>query len=292
LIDHSEGFKRGVAGNHGDVGHWFPKHGKNMNTFGADVRDALAGTNATLAPSVPSKPAPNTGQPAQTNSTYPISETNIKAMVALGIVSTPQYWQGVNSVQWLNELMTNVGKAGVCDMRINNHIPNIDVALQTLVDAGVMNSPDYWRGIAEKKPVQYIDQLIINMANKCRIILEKIVHAEAQGEGLEGQELVANVIINREKDKRFPRGIYPVVFASGVNSAGKMVYQFSPIGDGAYARAKPSDSVKAAVTNVLNGKDASKGALYFCTKSSAAKGNWHETALKFLFEHRNHRFYL
>jgi hypothetical protein len=41
IIDHSEGSKKGIASNHGDVGHWFPKHGKSMNTFRADVAIAL-----------------------------------------------------------------------------------------------------------------------------------------------------------------------------------------------------------------------------------------------------------
>lgn len=37
VICHSEGHKRGVASNHGDVMHWFPKHGKSMDTFRKDV---------------------------------------------------------------------------------------------------------------------------------------------------------------------------------------------------------------------------------------------------------------
>ena len=41
IICHSEGYKQGVASNHGDVMHWFPKHGKSMDTFRADVKKAL-----------------------------------------------------------------------------------------------------------------------------------------------------------------------------------------------------------------------------------------------------------
>ena len=41
IICHSEGAKKGIASNHGDVMHWFPKHGKNMNTFRADVKKLL-----------------------------------------------------------------------------------------------------------------------------------------------------------------------------------------------------------------------------------------------------------
>ena len=38
IICHSEGHKRGIASNHGDVMHWFPKHGKSMDTFRKDVQ--------------------------------------------------------------------------------------------------------------------------------------------------------------------------------------------------------------------------------------------------------------
>ncbi len=41
IICHSEGYKQGVASNHGDVMHWFPKHGKSMDTFRADVKALL-----------------------------------------------------------------------------------------------------------------------------------------------------------------------------------------------------------------------------------------------------------
>lgn len=38
IICHSEGAQKGIASNHADVMHWFPRHGKNMNMFRADVR--------------------------------------------------------------------------------------------------------------------------------------------------------------------------------------------------------------------------------------------------------------
>lgn len=37
VICHSEGHDRGIASNHADVMHWFPRFGKNMDTFRADV---------------------------------------------------------------------------------------------------------------------------------------------------------------------------------------------------------------------------------------------------------------
>ena len=41
VICHSEGYNRGIATNHGDVMHWFPKHGKSMDTFRVDVKAAM-----------------------------------------------------------------------------------------------------------------------------------------------------------------------------------------------------------------------------------------------------------
>lgn len=45
VICHSEGYQRGVASGHADVMHWFPKHGKSMDTFRADVASAMGGSN-------------------------------------------------------------------------------------------------------------------------------------------------------------------------------------------------------------------------------------------------------
>lgn len=42
IICHCEGYKQGIASNHGDVMHWFPKHGKSMDTFRADVKALLS----------------------------------------------------------------------------------------------------------------------------------------------------------------------------------------------------------------------------------------------------------
>ena len=43
ILCHSEGYRKGIASNHADVMHWFPKHGKSMDTFRADVKARLNG---------------------------------------------------------------------------------------------------------------------------------------------------------------------------------------------------------------------------------------------------------
>lgn len=42
IICHSEGYRKGIASNHRDVMHWFPRHGKSMDTFREAVRLLLA----------------------------------------------------------------------------------------------------------------------------------------------------------------------------------------------------------------------------------------------------------
>lgn len=44
ILCHSEGHDRGIASNHGDVMHWFPKFGKNMDIFRKDVKEELEDT--------------------------------------------------------------------------------------------------------------------------------------------------------------------------------------------------------------------------------------------------------
>lgn len=43
VICHSEGFTRGIASNHSDIMHWFPKYNKSMDIFRKDVASKLKG---------------------------------------------------------------------------------------------------------------------------------------------------------------------------------------------------------------------------------------------------------
>ena len=38
ILGHYEAYKKGLASNHADPGHWFPKHGKSMDDFRAEVK--------------------------------------------------------------------------------------------------------------------------------------------------------------------------------------------------------------------------------------------------------------
>lgn len=48
VICHQEGYRRGIASNHGDVLHWFPKFGKTMDDFRTDVARWMEGEDVTV----------------------------------------------------------------------------------------------------------------------------------------------------------------------------------------------------------------------------------------------------
>ena len=43
VLCHQEGYRLGIASNHSDVEHWFPKFGKSMDDFRADVKAEMEG---------------------------------------------------------------------------------------------------------------------------------------------------------------------------------------------------------------------------------------------------------
>lgn len=45
IITHCEGHALGIASDHADVMHWFPKHGENMDTFRLAVKEKLSRLN-------------------------------------------------------------------------------------------------------------------------------------------------------------------------------------------------------------------------------------------------------
>lgn len=69
IIGHFEGYKRGIASNHGDPHNWFPKHGKSMDTFRAAVKAAMDGSS--VAPT----PTPESTTPSETATLYRVRKS-------------------------------------------------------------------------------------------------------------------------------------------------------------------------------------------------------------------------
>lgn len=119
--------------------------------------------------------------------------------------------------------------------------------------------------------------------------LLRIVEAEAGGEDMDGKLLVANVVLNRVNNEKFPDTVTEVIMQKGQGVA-----QFTPTVDGRFQNVTISEETYEAVERALYGEDISKGALYFCARQKADSGKlkWFDQNLTKLFSYGNHEFFL
>ena len=115
-------------------------------------------------------------------------------------------------------------------------------------------------------------------------VLLRIVQAEAGICDDRGKILVANVIINRVKNKEFPNTIKSVVYQKS---------QFSPVSNGSINHVKVTRQTIDCVDRALRGEDYSQGALYFMYRGGSRSGaiRWFDRHLTFLFSHEKHEFF-
>ena len=120
-------------------------------------------------------------------------------------------------------------------------------------------------------------------------VLLRIVEAEATGGTQESKRMVANVVLNRVKDEKFPDTVEGVVFQRGIDGTA----QFSPISDGRYNCVTITKETKKAVKMVLEGEDETQGALFFLNRNTASTASlgWFDSSLKYLFDCGGHSYY-
>lgn len=106
-------------------------------------------------------------------------------------------------------------------------------------------------------------------------LVARVVHAEAAGEGHDGQALVAQCILNTaEATGKRPDEVVlePKQYAAPA--------------------AEASDEVKEAVTAVfLGGYEVTSEPVRYFYAPDRCESEWHETALNFVLEHGGHRFF-
>lgn len=110
-------------------------------------------------------------------------------------------------------------------------------------------------------------------------LLAKITMVEAGYEPYEGQLAVANVILNRVRDPRFPDTIRDVIYAPN---------QFPPAHNGLLDKAEPNESVWKAVMAAARGENNVEGAVYFHNPKVSSGGFWNR--LTEVARIGNHRF--
>ena len=110
-------------------------------------------------------------------------------------------------------------------------------------------------------------------------ILRRIVMAEAGCEDIQGQIMVANVILNRIA-AGYGETISDIVFAPG---------QFSPVETGSIWTVVPTEQVIEACNRALAGEDYSYGAIFFV--SPYGDTSWFYSDCEFVTEHGGHLFF-
>lgn len=106
-------------------------------------------------------------------------------------------------------------------------------------------------------------------------LLARVAYLEAPSQGWEGMAVIVNVILNRAN--LYGASIHDIVYSPGQFAVTDLISSCTP----------PQDAY-TAVWAVMQGWDASAGALYFC---SPAHNGWHKAHLTYLFSAWGHEFY-
>lgn len=114
--------------------------------------------------------------------------------------------------------------------------------------------------------------------------LSRIISAESQGEPLEGQIAVGNVVLNRVDSPEFPNSIREVVFDTNDG------IQFEPVGNKTIYN-DPTDSAVKAAKMVLDGAETVGSCLYFYAPT-LSKGLWVNANRDYFTTIGCHQFYL
>lgn len=111
----------------------------------------------------------------------------------------------------------------------------------------------------------FLDNPAASFTQNDLTLLAKISQIEAGRGSYEGQLAIANVILNRVKDSRFPDSIHDVIYS------GK---QFPPAHNGLLDKSKPNASSLRAAKDALNGKNNVYNAVYFFNPNVTRGAFW------------------
>ena len=114
--------------------------------------------------------------------------------------------------------------------------------------------------------------------------LSHIISAESEGEPMEGQLAVGNVVLNRVASDEFPDSVREVVFDTGDG------VQFEPVSNGTVYNT-PAASAVSAAKQVLDGAETVGNCLYFYAPA-LSRGLWVNANRTYYTTIGCHRFYL
>ena len=96
-------------------------------------------------------------------------------------------------------------------------------------------------------------------------LLVKLVQVEAGYESYEGQLAIANIILNRVKDDRFPDTVRDVIYSGR---------QFPPAHNGLLDKSEPNASALRAARDALDGRNNIEDAVYFYNPDVTGGAFW------------------
>ncbi|MEC1446334.1 cell wall hydrolase [Bacillus haynesii] len=111
-----------------------------------------------------------------------------------------------------------------------------------------------------------IEEETIDLTHKEKDLLSRLVHAEAKGESFEGKVAVANVVLNRVEDSRFPDSVKSVIYQKNA---------FEPVLNGSIEKKADRESVEA-VEEAVDQNIKETDALFFYNPDIASD-DWIKT---------------
>lgn len=110
VICHSEGHDRGIASNHADVMHWFPIHGKSMDTFRADVARVMEGEEEMTQEQFDAMLENYLARKAQEEATQTWEKTTLEKAMAAGISDGQRPRAGATRVETMAMVLAAMGQ--------------------------------------------------------------------------------------------------------------------------------------------------------------------------------------
>lgn len=183
--------------------------------------------------------------------------------------TSPTFIQQINSDEEDTEPKVQVASESTVSQ--TEDVPHIvlNVDEETLADDPVEESTETTEEVIEGEASEVVEEIpeepkpvntrSMTLSDDEYSILCRIVEAEVTGSSmalLEAKQHVADCIMNRIRDSKFPNSVKGVVFQAS---------QFSPISDGRYWKVKVTDTTREAVNRALSGDygDSTSGALFF-----------------------------
>lgn len=142
-----------------------------------------------------------------------------------------------------------------------------EVGASVLLKRNELNSKDQVKPGTKLKVVipSFLDNPAATFTQNDLTLLAKISQVEAGRSSYEGQLAIANVILNRVKDSRFPDSIRDVIYSGR---------QFPPAHNGLLDKSKPNASALRAAKDALNGKNNVYNAVYFFNPNVTKGAFW------------------